>query len=46
MFGTLARWAGALLTTVAKTIGALSGAKPFTDAHAAEQRPPRDDYRP
>ncbi|WP_181440741.1 hypothetical protein [Curtobacterium sp. MCLR17_045] len=42
----VARGLGALLTTVAKTMGGMLGAKPYTDSHAAELLPRREDYRP
>ncbi|MBO9049929.1 MULTISPECIES: hypothetical protein [Curtobacterium] len=42
----VARGIGALLTTVAKTMGGMLGAKPYIDSHAAELLPRREDYRP
>ncbi|UXN24901.1 hypothetical protein N8D74_15270 [Curtobacterium flaccumfaciens] len=42
----LARALGWLLTTIAKTMGGMRGAKPFTDSHAAQVPPRREDYRP
>ncbi|MCS6582508.1 hypothetical protein [Curtobacterium citreum] len=42
----VARGIGALLTTVAKTMGGMLGAKPYIDSHAAKLLPRREDYRP
>jgi hypothetical protein len=42
----VARGLGALLTTVAKTMGGMLGAKPYIDSHAAQVPPRREDYRP
>ena len=46
ILSTVARGIGALLTTVAKTMGGVLGAKPYTDSHAAQVLPRREDYRP
>lgn len=46
ILGAVARVLGALLTTVAWTIGGMRGAKPFIDSHAAEHRPRPEDHRP
>ena len=46
ILSTVARGLGWLLTTVAKTLGGMWGAKPFTDSHAAQVPPRREDYRP
>jgi hypothetical protein len=42
----VARGLGWLLTTVAKTMSGMRGAKPFTEEHAAQVPPRREDYRP
>jgi hypothetical protein len=46
ILSTVARGLGWLLTTVAKTMGGMRGAKPFTDSHAAQVPPRHEDYRP
>lgn len=46
MITLLARGAARLLTTAAKTLGGMHGAKPFADEHAAQQYRRRADYRP
>jgi len=42
----LVRGAAKLAVTVAQTLSAMNGAKPFVDEHAAEQHRRRADYRP
>lgn len=46
MLRTVARGLGWLLTTIAKTMGGMRGAKSFTDSHAAQVPPRREDYHP
>jgi hypothetical protein len=45
MLSIVTRGLGWLLTTVARTLGGMQGAKPFTDSHAAGLPPRREDYR-